>query len=175
MRRVYCGGTFAFDYFDPAYRDRAKEDYRAILLGGVDALLERSDGVAVVPGVTYVGPFYFESDGMTDVDIVGAELRMVRDCTDAVFLMDGGLCPGTVSELTVASLLGKNVAVFYVKRSESEETESALHSPCWYPITLAGILNERTEVFPCDSLKEAKARAVLWVRGLCRTTGEDTE
>jgi hypothetical protein len=173
MRRVYCGGTFAFDYLNPAYRALAAEDYRAVLLGGAEALLQRSDAVTVAPGVSYVGPFYFESDGMVDADIVGAELGMVRECTDAVFLLDHGLCPGTVSELTVASLLGKKVAVFYVKRSEAEETESVLHSPCWYPITLAGLLNERTEVFPCESLAEAKACAVSWVHSLSNDMEEE--
>ena len=173
MRLVYCGGSFAFDFRDPAYRALAAKDYRAVLLGDAEALLRRSDAARLSDSVSYIGPFYFESDGMVDADIVGAELTMVRRCTDAVFLFDGGLCPGTVSELTVASLLGKNVAIFYVKRSETEETESALHSPCWYPITLAGLLNAHTAVFPCESLAEAEEGAVSWVRALSNNTEEE--
>ena len=40
MRKLYCGGRFAFDYLNPAYRDLAKEDYRAQLLGNENLLLE---------------------------------------------------------------------------------------------------------------------------------------
>lgn len=166
MRYLYCGGTFEFDYLDPAYRARAGEDYRARLLGSADLLLCRRDEVRLGADLAYVGPFYFESDGMIDRDIVEAELGMVRRCTDAVFLLDGGLCPGTVSELTLASALGKRVAIFYVRRGETEETESTLHSPCWYPITLAGILNGQTRVFACETLEEAKRQAARFVRAL---------
>lgn len=158
MRRLYCGGSFHFDYLQPDYRQQAASDYRALLLGSPDRLLQRSDGVRLTDCVLYVGPFYFESDGMVDVDIVQRETDMIRQCTDAVFLLDEAGCPGTVCELTMASLLGKGVHLFYIRKSDDRETESDLHTPCWYPIRHSSIVNSRTCVYPCRDRADAAAQ-----------------
>lgn len=155
MRKFYCGGSFGFDYLQPDYREQAAGDYRAILLGSADLLLQRSDRVALNAGADYIGPFYFESDGMLDRDIVKSEMDMVRNCTDAVFLLDNAACPGTICELTMASMLGKNVHLFYLRKADDQETESSLHSPCWYPILHSSIINEHTRIDPCISVEEA--------------------
>ena len=155
MRKLYCGGVFNFDYQQAGYYEQAAADYRAILLGSPDRLLQRSDGVKLSTGVTYIGPFYFESDGMLDRDIVQNEVDMVRNCTDAVFLLDGACCPGTICELTMASMLGKNVHLFYLRKSDNEETESSLHTPCWYPIIYSSIVNEHTCLYECSSMEDA--------------------
>ena len=155
MRKLYCGGRFPFDYQQPNYLDQVAADYRAVLLGSPQRLLQRSEGEWLHRSVLYMGPFYFESDGMVDRDIVQSEIDMVRSCTDAIFLLDEAGCPGTVCELTMASMLGKNVHIFYVRKPEQEETESSLHTPCWYPIIHSSILNERTQMYACSSAEEA--------------------
>lgn len=163
MRKLYCGGTFNFDFRQADYREQAATDYRAILLGSPDRLLQRSSGVKIHTGAEYVGPFYFESDGMVDVDIVRSEIDMVRQCTDAVFLLDEAGCPGTICELTMASMLGKTVHLFYLRKPDDEETESSLHTPCWYPIIHSSIMNEHTCLYECSSTHDAvnQIRALL--------------
>ena len=155
MKRLYCGGCFDFDYQQANYRRQAAGDYRAILLGSADLLLQRSGGVKLHEGVIYIGPFYFESDGMVDRDIVRSEMEMVEACTDTIFFLDRAGCPGTVCELTAASMLGKNVHIFYLRKGDDEETESDLHTPCWYPILHSSIINEKTHVHPCSSGEDA--------------------
>ncbi len=165
MRKLYCGGTFCFDYLNDDYLEHAAEDYRAILLGDRDLLLRKSEGVALSPGVTYIGPFYFEADGMTDEDIVRIESDMVRQCTDAVFLLDDASCPGTIGELTMASTMGKRVHIFYVRRPDTEETESRLHTPCWFPILLSRMINPETRLIECTGKEDAASKIVETVRG----------
>jgi len=163
LRTIYCGGTFCFDYLDEDYLESAAKDYRAVLLGDRELLLRRSDGVAIHPHATYIGPFYFEADGMTDVDIVRIESDMIHRCTDAIFLLDEAGCPGTIGELTLASTLGKRVHVFYIRKPNCEETESGLHTPCWFPIILSRLINPRTSLTECSSIEDAAARIVAMV------------
>ena len=163
MRKFYCGGSFGFDYLQPNYQEQAAADYRAILLGSADLLLQRSDGVLLNAETLYIGPFYIESDGMLDRDIVKSEMDMVKNCTDAIFLLDNACCPGTICELTMASMLGKRVHLFYLRKADDEETESSLHTPCWYPILHSSINNKNTRLCACGSLEDAldKMRRLL--------------
>ena len=161
MKKIYCGGRFHFDYLLDGYREEAAKDYRAILLGNVDLLLERMDDVKIHENAKYVGPFYFETDGMQDRDIVRVEWKMVQDCTDAIFLMETADCPGTVCELAAASMLGKRVHIFYLR--DNGETESMLRSPCWYPILHSISVNENTHVYECETFDEAVKKIVAMV------------
>ena len=157
MKKVYCGGAFDFDCQRPDYLERAKEDYRAILLGNEEKFLQKQDLVLINPNLAYIGPFYFETDGMVDKEIVGLERGMVERCTDAVFLLKDARCPGTIAELTLASVLKKRVYIFYVRARAGEESESELNSPCWYPIRMSEQLNgENTKVFGFDKEEDAK-------------------
>ncbi len=162
MKKIYCGGRFHFDYLVDGYRENAARDYRAVLLGNVDSLLERSDGVRIHENAEYIGPFYFETDGMQDRDIVRVEWEMVSNCTDAIFLLETADCPGTVCELTAASMLGKRVHIFYLR--DDGETESMLRTPCWYPILHSASVNENTYVYECKSLDDAVEKIVATVR-----------
>ena len=162
MKKLYCGGRFHFDYLRDGYPDEAAKDYRAVLLGSTELLLRRSGGVRIHENAEYIGPFYFETDGMQDRDIVQAEWEMVRSCTDAVFLLDSASCPGTVCELTAASMLGKRVYVFYL--CDESETESLLHTPCWYPILHSLSVNPHTRIYPCNSHGEAVKQILEMVR-----------
>lgn len=166
MKKLYCGGTFPFDFQNENYIEQVRCDYRAQLLGSEEKLLERSNGVLLRDGLWYIGPFYFESDGMLDSDIVAAESHMVETCTHAIFLLDDGCCPGTITELTMASLLGKEVRIFYIRKPDKEETESTLHSPCWYPIVFSHLKNPHTAIFCCTSKEDATARILAYVKTL---------
>ena len=162
MKKIYCGGRFHFDYLLDGYREEAAKDYRAVLLGRVDHLLQRADGVRIRENAEYVGPFYFETDGMLDKDIVRTEWEMVQNCTDAIFLMETADCPGTVCELTAASMLGKRVHIFYLR--DDAETESMLRTPCWYPILHSISANENTSIYECENFDDAVQKIVATVR-----------
>ena len=76
MEYVYCGGRFDFDYLDADFEKKAEEDYRAILLNDVSKLLRNSGTVILSSRMAYIGPYYFESDGMLDQDIVETEKQI---------------------------------------------------------------------------------------------------
>lgn len=154
---VYCGGIFHFDIRQDGYEAKASRDFRALLLEGLDHLMNPPiGGKCMINGnVAYVGPYYFETDDMQPEDIVRCEKRMIEDCTDAVFLLDDASCPGTVAELMYALFLGKALHIFYVRRNDSEETESDMHAPCWYPITFCRMSDPDTGIYPCDDYGDA--------------------
>ena len=164
MKKIYCGGRFDFDYLKDGYKDAAAKDYRAVLLGDEELLLKRSASVKINEQTEYIGPFYFETDGMQDVDIVKSEWEMVKECTDAIFLLDEAACPGTVCELTAASMLGKRVHIFYIRKGDGEETESSLHTPCWYPIIHSLTVNENTSICECKDYEDAADKINALVR-----------
>ena len=168
MRKLYCGGSFRFDYLKKEYREEAAKDFRAVLLGNADRLLTRGNSIVLHADTEYIGPYYFETDGMQDRDIVQTEWEMVRGCTDAIFLLDEANCPGTVCELTAASLLGKRVYIFYLQKNEDQETESNLHTPCWYPIIHSLSVNKNTKIFPCGSYEDAVHQICTLVDGFSK-------
>lgn len=167
-RRVFCGGTFCFDYREDGYEERAAKDYRAKVLGSIEALLKSkgADGVKLCDGVTYVGPFYFEKESMKAEDIIRCEKEMIESCTDAVFVLDEAACPGTIAEVMYANSLGKRLHLFYVRHKDYEETESELHTPCWYPIQLCQQTNKSLNLFPCCSVEDATIRIWSFVKSL---------
>lgn len=166
--RIFCGGTFCFDYCEDGYEDMATKDYRAMLLGSVDALLKpkEADGVKLCDGVTYVGPFYFETERMKAEDIIRCEKEMIESCTDAVFVLDDAACPGTIAEVMYANSLGKTLHLFYVRHKDDEETESGLHTPCWYPILFCRMTNKDVNLYPCSSIEEAANKILSTVESL---------
>ena len=167
MNKLYCAGTFCFDFLDSNYREMAKKDYRSLVLGDSALLLQKSDYVLLNKKLKYIGPFYFESEGMVDELIVSYEVGMIRECTHAIFLLDEGCCPGTIAELILASELKKNVQIFYIRRGDSEETESKLHTPCWFPIIMSQQINHNnTKVVECKNYEEAIENILSYVRSL---------
>ena len=167
-KRIYCGGTFCFDYREDDYEDMATKDYRAVLLGSVEALLKpnRTDGVMLCDGVTYVGPFYFETESMKAEDIIRCEKEMIESCTDAVFVLGDAACPGTIAEVMYANSLGKRLHLFYVRHKEDEETESELHTPCWYPIQFCQMTNMSVNIYPCSCIEDAANKILSFVESL---------
>ena len=125
-----------------------------------------TDGVKLCDGVTYVGPFYFETESMKAEDIIRCEREMIESCTDAVFVLDDAACPGTIAEMMYANSLGKTLHLFYVQHKNDEETESELHSPCWYPIQLCQLINNSVNLYPCCSVEDATNRIQSFVKSL---------
>ena len=164
MEYVYCGGSFDFDYLDADFEKKAEEDYRAILLNDVSKLLRNSGTVILSSRMAYIGPYYFESDGMLDQDIVETEKRQIESCTVAVFLLDHSPCPGTIAEMVYAASLQKSIRIFYVE--DENETESALCSPFWYPMILCKKIDSAdVDIVACDSLSQAHDEILKWLKG----------
>ena len=155
MDYLYCGGRFDFDCRDADFEKKAAKDYRAILLNDVKKLLSSSGTVKLSSSLAYIGPFYFETDGMLDQDIVEAEKRQIERCTIAVFLLDNTPCPGTIAEMIYTASLQKRILIYYVKNKN--ETESVLCSPFWYPMILCRKIDSaNVEITACDSCAEAR-------------------
>ena len=155
--KLFFGGAFSFDDRDEDYDLAAAEDYRAQLLGSVQALLRPKDlsGVLINDNVLYIGPFYFEAESRKAQDIITCEKQMIENCTDAVFVLDDAACPGTIAEIMYANQLQKTIHLFYIKHNDDEETESDLHTPCWYPLTFCQLTNTSTKLYECDDMKDA--------------------
>lgn len=166
--KLFCGGTFCFDYREDGYEKMAANDYRAKLLGSVGALLRPKDAceVKLSEDVTYVGPFYFETESMKAEDIIRCEKGMIESCTDAIFLLDEAACPGSIAEMMYANSLGKTIHLFYVRHKEDEETESELHTPCWYPMQFCQMTNKSVNLYPCSSLEDAAKKILSFVVSL---------
>lgn len=158
--KLFFGGAFCFDCRDKDHEIRAAEDYRAQLLGSVQALLKPDDmsGVLINDNVLYIGPFYFEAESRKGEDIIMCEKQMIEQCTDAVFVVDEAACPGTIAEIMYANSLQKTIHLFYIKHDDDEETESDLHTPCWYPLTFCQLTNASTKLYPCDDMKDAVSK-----------------
>lgn len=169
---IYCGGQFHFDYLRPDFMEKAAADYRSVLLGSTDALLRGSGAATVGEGLSYIGPYYFETDGMLDRDIVETEMRMIENCTHAFFLLEDAQCPGTVSEMVYAAALGKKITVVYVRNEE--ETESSLRTACWYPIIHCGLIGgSGVSAVPCRDYTQAKQAILERIRSLSPSAPAD--
>ena len=162
MDYLYCGGRFDFDCRDADFEKKAAKDYRAILLNDVNKLLSSSDTILLSNSMAYIGPYYFETEGMLDLDIIETEKRQIERCTVAVFLLDCAPCPGTIAEMVYAASLHKRMKIFYVK--DENETESILLSPFWYPMILCRKINPAgTNIQSCDSFSEGRAEILKWL------------
>ena len=167
-KKLFCGGTFCFDYRDVGYEIMAAKDYRARLLGSVESLLrpKDTDGVKISEGVTYIGPFYFEVESMMGEDIICCEKGMIESCTDAIFLLDDAACLGTIAEVMYANSLQKTLHLFYVRHSDDEETESDLHTPCWYPIQFCQLMNKSVNLYTCFNMEDGINKILSFVETL---------
>lgn len=160
--KLFFGGAFAFDCRDEDYDIAAAEDYRAQILGSIDNLLKPKDmnGVLINDNLLYIGPFYFEAESMKAEDIIMCEKKMIEECTDAIFVLDEASCPGTIAEIMYANSLNKFIHLFYVKHSDDDETESHLHTPCWYPLIFCQLTNTEAKLHECEDKNDA-ARKII--------------
>ena len=127
MNYLFCGGRFHFDYLKEGYLSQAEDDYRVSFLGDVRKLLRGNGAVRLSEYLTYVGPFYFESDGMIDKEIVKKEMRQIQRCTHAIFLLEDGCCPGTVAEIIYAATHQKRISIFYIRDEKEIYSDVALN------------------------------------------------
>lgn len=165
MNYLFCGGRFHFDYLKEGYLSQAADDYRVSFLGDVRKLLRGNGAVRLSEYLTYIGPFYFESDGMIDKEIVKKEMRQIQRCTHAIFLLEDGCCPGTVAEIIYAATHQKRISIFYIR--DEKETESELRSPCWYPMLMAAILGDlEYEAVSCRDMGDAREKILRKVEKL---------
>lgn len=148
--------------------DSLKEDYRALILGDVRRLLHLPNEANEIPlsdKVSYVGPFYFYGDSLISRQIVSVENDMIHRCTDAVFLLGNNSCPGSVTELVNAALLGKTIHIFYVVLySGTPETE--INSDQWYPMAFARMVGKNVTCMQCQSRDEAIQKILSFVDAL---------
>jgi len=166
MQRIYCGGRFPFDYTKENYLAEASQDYRSILLGDVNKLLRGKGVIKISDQLAYIGPYYFETDGMLDQDIVKKEMQMIEMCDHAYFLLDSALCPGTISEMVYAATLHKKLCIVYIR--DESETESSLRSACWYPILQCQQINPSgVNITSCESYEQAKEFIIIEIERSC--------
>ena len=86
--------------------------------------------------------------------------------SDAIFLLDDAACPGTIAEVMYANSLEKTLHLFYVRHKNDEETESELHTPCWYPIQFCQMTNRSVNIYPCSSVEDAANKIQSFVESL---------
>ena len=155
VKKLYCGGAFDFDYMQPDYTIKASQDYRVTaILKDLNTFLYGRKNVSLSQNLDYIGPFYCETDTMRGDDIVNTELRMIEEATDCIFVLDRANCPGTICECIYAATLKKNLHIFYLQKNNDEETESDLHTSCWFPILSALNINPKKTQIHAFKFKE---------------------
>ncbi len=162
---IFCGGAFRFDRRRADCYEMIPKDYRSVLLKDPTRLFADFDSgdIELNPQVTYVGPYFFTTDQLSGEQIILKEKQMIEHCTDAIFLLNEASCPGSVTELMEASMLGKDLHLFYVQKGDDDEIESALHTPCWYPILFSKLTNEHTNLYRCQSYDDAMEKILKLV------------
>ena len=162
---LFCGGAFRFDRRRADCYDMIPKDYRSILLKDPAKLFTdvNAGDTIINQQVAYVGPYFFTTDQLSGEEIILKEKGMIERCTDAIFLFDEAGCPGSVTELMQAAILGKSLHLFYIKRGDDDEIESALHTPCWYPILFSKLTNVNTQLYRCHNYDEAVKKIIILV------------
>ncbi len=56
----------------------------------------------------------------------------------------------------------RSLNLFYVQRGDEDEIESALHTPCWYPILYSRLTNANTHLYRCKDYDDAVNKIVDW-------------
>lgn len=168
---IFCGGAFRFDRRRADCFDMIPKDYRSILLKDPALLFaDFNEGDTLLsPQAAYVGPYFFTTDKLSGEQIILREKEMIERCTDAIFLFDAASCPGSVTELMQAAMLGKNLHLFYLQKGDDDEIESALHTPCWYPILYCHLTNPHTQLYRCQDYDEAVNKILELVEQLKTT------
>lgn len=168
-RTFYFGGQFNFRYKDYSEENIAN-DYRSKILGDYKKWLNepKERYVKINDNNYYVGPFYFceSTDGEK---IVNYEYDSVLLATDCFFVLSNESAPGTVTEIITASMVGKSVHIFYVKKDiPKEEVNTEFKSDLWYPITFAKNMSTYAEIHGFDTYEEAVNACVERVKELTK-------
>ena len=125
-----------------------KNDFRAKLIGKEEdftnfnnhSFIKSSNGKLLYQ---YLGPFYNEkaSDGeLTSTvccEVVQTENDLIDKCDIFMAYFDSKLSPGSITELTYASLQKKKIVIFY---QVEDNISYELKSSNWYPIVSARLV-----------------------------------
>lgn len=60
--------------------------------------------------------------------------------------------------------LGKMLHLFYVRHNDDEETESEMHTPCWYPLLFCQMTNKSVNLYQCSSIEDAVCKIQFFVK-----------
>lgn len=136
MKKIYCGGQFQFQYKN--YSDEYLcQDYRCKILKSLINFKHKPENEYIDLGnnTRYIGPFYFYENNETGQDIVRIESKMIENSTDCFFVLSRDSAPGTITEIIYATLLAKNIYIYYQNKPiEEGEPEREIQSDLWYSI-----------------------------------------
>lgn len=107
----------------------------------------------------YLGPFYNEmaSDGVLTStvceEVVNTENRLIDRCDVFCAYLDENISPGSITELTYASLKNKDIIIFYKKE---DDISYEMKSSNWYPIVSAKLIagDDKVKITSVDDEKE---------------------
>lgn len=147
LPKIYFACQFNKKMLDDR-RFTLKGDFRTKLIGNEDdftnfnnhSFIKNSDGKLLYQ---YLGPFYNEkaSDGkLTSTvccDVVQTENDLIDKCDIFMAYFDSKLSPGSITELTYASLQKKKIIIFY---QIEDNVSYELKSSNWYPIVSARLV-----------------------------------
>ena len=147
LPKIYFACQFNKKMLDDR-RFTLKGDFRTKLIGNEDdftnfnnhSFIKNSDGKLLYQ---YLGPFYNEkaSDGkLTSTvccDVVQTENDLIDKCDIFMAYFDSKLSPGSITELTYASLQKKKIVIFY---QVEDNISYELKSSNWYPIVSARLV-----------------------------------
>lgn len=168
MIKFYFGGQFQFRYEDYSFEEASK-DYRSLILKNPHKFIDKpKEGFYVLSNdVLYVGPFYFynhENLIPPQRQVVETESNCVRLATDCVFVLSNSSAPGTITEIIHATLLQKNIYIFYVSNNSYEEIENDL----WYAIQFASINNPKTIIRQYPTYESAKEHCIEFINDIIK-------
>jgi len=150
MNKVYLSGKFDKKTApDTGLAQQLCNDWRAILLGNANKLVNSATNVKINDKYTYSGPFYCEqaSNGeFTSTDctvVVSTEKSAVTNCDIFVAVFDENYSPGTVVELGWALNAGKHIYILY----KNQDSKYSIKSEHWFAITDAQMRAKNIHVF----------------------------
>lgn len=147
LPKIYFACQFHKEMLDDKHFT-LKNDFRAKLIGKEEdftnfnnhSFIKSSNGKLLYQ---YLGPFYNEkaSDGeLTSTvccEVVQTENDLIDKCDIFMAYFDSKLSPGSITELTYASLQKKKIVIFY---QVEDNISYELKSSNWYPIVSARLV-----------------------------------
>ncbi len=157
MKKVYLSGKFDKKTApDTGLAQQLQNDWRAILLGNANRLVNSANDVMLNNKYIYCGPFYCEqaSNGeFTSTDctvVVSTEKAAVDNCDIFVAVFDENYSPGTVVELGWALNAEKQIYILY----KNQDSKYVIKSEHWFAITDAQIRTKNIHVFSYNDKSE---------------------
>ena len=137
LPKVYIASKFIKSYENNKLS--FKNDFRTKLIGN-NNFINFNYNSFIFDKYQYLGPFYNEKAGngnLTNTEcekVVKCENALIDRCDIFMIYLSDELSPGSITELTYASMLKKEIVIFY-KTDKNNKYEYAIDS--WYPIVSA--------------------------------------